>query len=289
MVAGEGFGGGKCDGNGVLPLAVAKARLRADTGTIAPMMQSLRPETQSILADVERVTGRPVQFLRDDSLVPLSTMVTARHGAPYHILRHRPSNEPLDYFVAYQAGFVLRLYGNAPAERVDFAATSAGPALLKESMLAASVFIDRDDPALDHFVKTVHHWALMQLRSLPIGMRVDTWIAREYPGLKDLQTKGIGVLQQQNAAILSQRVGNLTVPPPLLGTCAAHAVFADRLTGGESFAVPYSAMGLIDGGRELLQLWDGMAHDPSQDRALVDAWGTRLGLQDWYRWIQFEP
>ena len=216
-------------------------------------------------------------------------MVTARHGAPYHIIQHRPSNEPVDYLVAYQAGFLLRLYRNAPTERFDFAATGDGPALLKASLVAGSVFIDRDDPALDAFVERVHHWALMQLRSLPVGMRVDTWIAREYPGLKDLQVKGIGVLQQQNAAILSQQFGNLTVPPHLLGTCAAHALFADRLTGGESFAVPYTAMGLIDGGRDLLQIWDRIAHDPSQDRALADAWGARLGLQDWYRWIQFEP
>jgi hypothetical protein len=49
------------------------------------------------------------------------------------------------------------------------------------------------------------------------------------------------------------------------------------------------AKGLIDGGRELLQIWDRIAHDPGHDRALVDAWGERLGLQDWYRWIQFEP
>jgi hypothetical protein len=66
------------------------------------------------------------------------------------------------------------------------------------------------------FVATIHQWALLQLRSLPIGMRIDCWIAETYPGLRDLQEMGLAVQQQQNADILSKKLGHLNVPLHLL-------------------------------------------------------------------------
>ena len=50
----------------------------------------------------------------------------AWNGAPAHVLHYRPTNEPIDYWVAYQAGYALRLFDLPPNERFDFAGTGEG-------------------------------------------------------------------------------------------------------------------------------------------------------------------
>ena len=66
-----------------------------------------------ILQRVETLSGRPVEFKPDSSLTLRATLQLARNGAPTHVLRYRPSNEPLDYWVAYQAGYMLRLFATS--------------------------------------------------------------------------------------------------------------------------------------------------------------------------------
>ena len=72
-------------------------------------MQHLRAATQDILKRIETLSGKSVQLMRDDSLSVLATLQMARHGAAFHVLRYKPTDEPLDYLVAYQAGTSLTL------------------------------------------------------------------------------------------------------------------------------------------------------------------------------------
>lgn len=89
-------------------------------------MKNLRPQTMGVLERVEALTGRPVEFRPDSSMTLRATLQMARNGAPAHVLRYRPANEPLDYWVAYQAGYVLRLFSLPPKDRFDFAVTGQG-------------------------------------------------------------------------------------------------------------------------------------------------------------------
>lgn len=252
-------------------------------------MQPLRSETKEILAEVEKISGKPVRFFRDDALPLLTTIQMARNGASFHILRHKPSNEPLDYFVAYQAAFALRLFANPAEARFDFVPTSVGASALEGLITASAALNELDRKALALFVATIHQWALLQLRSLPIGMRIDCWIADNHAGLKDLQATGIAILQQQNVDILSRQLGNLAIPLHLLGTCAAYALLADRLLGIDRFIIPYSAAGLLDYGQELLAIWQDVPADAAHDCELVDRWAQQLGMTDWYRWVPYKP
>ena len=61
-----------------------------------------------ILERVEALSGRPVAFRPDSSLSLKASLRMARNGAPAHVLQYRPSNDPIDYWVAYQAGYALR-------------------------------------------------------------------------------------------------------------------------------------------------------------------------------------
>lgn len=252
-------------------------------------MQDLCAATNDIIERVEEQTGKSIQFMRDENLSLLATLKMARNGADFHVLRYRPSNEPLDYMVAFQAGFVLRLFENEPGQRFDFAPSPAAGQYVEPLLAAGQALGLVDKKALPEFAKFVAQWALMNLRSLPIGMRIDRWIGTEYPELKELQFASVGLQQQQNVDLLSYRLGKLSIPTPLMGAIAAYALFADRMAVGGTFAIPYEAAGVLAQGQELLSVWDELPADPKHDCRLVDSWAAKVGMSNWYTWIPYRP
>lgn len=252
-------------------------------------MKNLRPETLGLLQRIETLSGRPVEFKPDATLTLRATLQLARNGAPAHVLRYRPANEPLDYWVVYQAGYLLRLLDLPPSERFDFAGTGSAPARVEELLTAGLKLTDAEQSAAPRFAEAAAHWAMMNLRSFAIGMRIDRWLADQHPDLCLLQRQGMDALQQENLQLLSQRVGKLAIPVPLLGPVAAYALFADRLLGKTTYAIPFRAAGVLELGAELLSILDKLPAGAAQDRELVDAWAAAIGMTGWYTWIPYKP
>ena len=251
-------------------------------------MKNLRPGTLGILERVEALSGCPVEFKPDSSLTLRATLQFARNSAPAHVLRYRPSNEPLDYWVAYQAGYLLRLLELPPAERFDFAATSKAPGDVEELLATGHPLTAGDKSSLAKFAQMTAHWALLNLRSYAVGMRIDQWLADQHPDLKPLQADGIDAMQQENLQLLSKRLGTLSIPVPLLAPVAAYALLANRLLGKTGYAIPYRAAGVLDLGADLLSINDSIPDDAGYDRQLVDAWAQEIGMSGWYDWIPYK-
>jgi hypothetical protein len=252
-------------------------------------VNNLRAATKDILRLVADLSGRSVQLMRDDTLKVFSTLVTARHGSPYHVLRYQPSNDPLDYWFAYQAGFLIRLFNCPPESRFDFVPDpDANQKVLELIGLGRKLPPDERETAKG-FADVVAQWALMNLRSLSIGMRVDAWIAETYPTLRELQAPALERNLQSNLNVIGQRLGKLSVPSQFLGMDAAYALFAERLLGTDEFTIPYEAAGALDAGRDLLAILDATPAAPDHDCELVDRWAQRLGMNGWYRWQPYEP
>jgi hypothetical protein len=251
-------------------------------------MLKLLPETNMLVTQLEQLSGRSVQFLRVESLPVLATLKIARDGAAYHILQYRPSNSPLDYFISQQVSIVIRMFEQPQDKRYDFASDGSGEKQL-ESIIKASVSLSPEDrEVLPQFVKSVHHWALMQIRSIPIGMRVDAWLFETFPSMRESIKEGIAEQQQMNAEILGQRIGGLVPPTNQLGPAAAYAMFSDRLLG-TNFTIPFKAAGALNDGEELLNIFDEMRPASAYDTQLVNAWATHLGINSWYQWVPFQP
>src|ERR1043166_133120 len=143
---------------------------------------SLLPETKSLLEQVERLTNRPVDITEDPTLNTLANMQIARGNAPLHQLRYKPmgTNKP-DYYIAYQCGFVIRLLSTPGGKCFDLGVSE------KASVKMDELLADRSLPPevrgmKDHFLDGI----LTQLRSIPIGLRVDQWLMDSYPNLKEL-------------------------------------------------------------------------------------------------------
>jgi hypothetical protein len=252
-------------------------------------MKELMPTTRTILRQVEEKTGKGIQFIRDDQMTMLATLQIARNGADFHILRYQPSNDPIDYLVAFQAGFVLRLFDNPPNQRFDFAPKSDAPTKIETLLLKGKTLTGEDARRLPEAAGMITQWAFLNLRSLPIGMRIDQWIATAHPDLRDLQAKSIEFQQHQNATLLSTKIKGFEIPVSLMGPIAAYAMFADRLANNGTYAIPFEAIGLHEQGNTLLERWDSTPSDATHDRALVDAWAKACGLEGWYDWLDYTP
>lgn len=252
-------------------------------------MLRLRAPVQRLLDQVESVTGRSIQVMRDADLPVLTTVQTARHGAPFHVLRYRPVDGPLDYFVAYQVGMLLRQFRVPPEERVDLAPIPSAPKAVETLLKTGQALGKVDLEVLPRMAEFVAQWALLTLRSIPVGMRVDDWFAQDHDELHELQAAGMAEQHRQNLQVLSTRLGRLTVPTTLLGLNAAQALHADRLLKTDRFSIPYKAAGALDQGQELLNIFDELPTDPISDRALMDRWADACGMTGWYEWTRYIP
>lgn len=251
-------------------------------------MLKLLTETTDLVTQLEHLSKRPVEFMRVDSLPVLASIKIARNGASYHILQYRPSNEPVDYYIAQQIGMALRVFEQAENQRFDFASDGSGEKSL-ETIIRASASLTPDDvKLLPVFIKSVHQWAMMQLRSIPIGMRVDAWLFESFPNMRESIRRGLAEQQQMNAEILGMHVGGLFPPSNQLAPATAYALFTDRLLE-TNYSIPFKAAGALAEGNALLDIFDQMRQDSGYDTQLVNAWSRKLGMQDWYQWIPYQP
>jgi hypothetical protein len=252
-----------------------------------PVERPMKPALQQLLDDARQVSGSPVQVIYDGKLPISARLQFARHGASHHLLAVHPG-PAADYFIANQLGFLTRLYALQAGERFDFIikpeARQAAAALVDELLLPK---ISLDDAGRGEITHKIQQWLMANVRSTPVGMRIDQMIFRDAPSLRESLLAGIQEQNDLNLAGLRSLQHTFKVPARLAGPAAAYAIFVDRLLGGTGYSIPFEAMGLIDVGRALLRDFDSVPPDPSSDRQLIDAWARQLGLSDWYRWAPF--
>jgi hypothetical protein len=89
-------------------------------------------ETTAVLKQVEETSDIPVEVITDPSLPTYARIKIARGAATHHILTYNPTKPGVDYHIAYQCGFILRLFENSPDERYEFAGTKTGHEVVRE-------------------------------------------------------------------------------------------------------------------------------------------------------------
>jgi hypothetical protein len=254
-------------------------------------VMTLAPETQAILDSIADVSGKPIQFLPDAHLPVLSRITRARGNAPSHILTYRPDATGLDYVVAFEATFTLRIYQTPESERYDFAGNDKGRAAVRKMLSEPGGVVKKMGLPLataDALASQFYDGLMTQLRSMPIGIRIDEWIHETYPGLRAAQRASIDAQQRQNAQVLSPQIRQMAPPTiynPNVAMNAAYARFADRLLENPAYSVPYHSAGFLEGGEKLLAIMESIPSDAVHDRALVDAWAEELGINDWVQWL----
>lgn len=191
----------------------------------------LRPETQEILRKVEELTETPVEVVEDANQSHLARITRARGEVPFHLLRVNPSLGEPDYLIVYECGFILRLYNTSPEERREFAGTAQGRTDVERLVKKAGQTAQLPDAVKADVAQQLLDGLLTQLRSYPIGMRIDSWIHETFPHLDLLQRDAIARQQKDNLAVLQPKIRALA-PKPIydanVSMNAAYATFCDQ-------------------------------------------------------------
>lgn len=242
---------------------------------------------------LEATSGKPVILQPDPDLKLIARITIARGAAPGHVLTYNPKyGEATDYHIVFQCGLALRTYETPSSDRFDVASTEAGRReageLVADHLRRSG--INLPGPALDQFKAQLYDGIILQLRSVPVGLRVDHWVRETYPTL-DAQQRSSAVRQlAENQGALAPQMKAIA-PDKIyranLGMNAALALFWGRTLGDVTAAAPYKIAGFLDLGEELLRAADATPPDPSADRSLIERWGGLLGLTGWFALIPF--
>lgn len=254
----------------------------------------LRDSTIALIQRLEEETGLAVQVTAVASLDTLATVKMARGGqAMHHVMFNPMADAAPDYLICRDCAFALRQYAPPPDDRVELAPSDVGRARVEEQLRAPKGPVHRyhlDDERVTTLRDKLYGGMMLQLKTTPVGIRVDEWLLEEYPDLSDLQQGHARQRILDDMQMLSEEVRSLTPPRPLMASLAMNAAFAEfwsRRWQEPELVEPYRAPGSFRDGRALLRISDSLPKDPGSDKALVDEWARMLGLSDWYQWRTF--
>jgi len=251
---------------------------------------SLHAITQNVLRLVETRSGIPVHVEADPTLPgsTLAKVLVARGALALHRVSYRPdgSSAP-DYLICHEAGFILRLFDAPPEKRLDFVASPEADLAIERLVNAHPVAKALPPPALPKFYQMLRDGLLNHLRSIPVGMRVDRWLATEFPALAELQKASILRQLQDSAATLAPQ-HRQTVPLKIFDATqsisAAFAAFWAGRLNQPQLALPFKAGGYLQAGQELLAIWESTPDLAENDRLIIDEWAGKLGIAGWHQW-----
>lgn len=144
--------------------------------------------------------------------------------------------------------------------------------------------------ALPKLCQILRDGLLHHLRSIPVGMRVDRWLATEFPALTELQKASIQRQVQDSAITLAPKHRQASPPKIFDATQAISAAFALFWAGRlnqPQLALPFKAAGYFEAGQELLAIWESTPDVAENDRTIIDAWAGRLRIAGWYQWERY--
>jgi hypothetical protein len=254
---------------------------------------SLSETTKEVLRLVETRSGIPVH-VEPDPILPgtlLAKVEMARGQLALHRVTYRPdSSARPDYLICQQAGFILRMFDTPPDRRFDFAAADEANVAVERMVKAHPVAKALPPQALPKFCQILVDGVLNHLRSIPIGMRVDRWLATDFPALVELQQASV-LRQVQDSAVTLAAEHRQTAPQKIYDATqaisAAFAIFwSDRLNQPQ-LSFSFKVTGYLQAGQELVSIWESTPDAPENDRTIVDAWADKLGITGWYQWVPY--
>jgi hypothetical protein len=242
---------------------------------------------QSFLDRVEAASGKPVILLKDSNFSGHATIKIATDNHPAHLLRYKPEQESvLPYLVAYECESALRTIQADPATQFNLASK---PNMLEEvlDLMKRHHRGKNDIPShmVSQLAKQFGNGLGLQLRSMPITMRVDKLIHDAYPELSDLQHESIDRQLQENMGALGPQAKLLSpdeIIKPNATMNAAFAKFFSELWNAPMVFAPYVAAGYGEAASTLFALHERIPASSSHDRELVDAWAKCTGLDRWF-------
>jgi hypothetical protein len=161
--------------------------------------------------------------------------------------------------------------------------------LLTEDGIADKLSLPKEIAA--QLCDQIYEGIMLQIRSVPLGLRVDSWLRHGYSELNDLQEASAKKQLQDNAQVLNPQIRE-RIPSEIfranVAMNAALAQFWSEVLNEPHLSLPYKATKYWSAGLKLMELWKGIPDKPEEDYRLIDAWAEELGISGWYQWTPYE-
>ena len=222
----------------------------------------------------------------------MAVLDVARGPLRLHRIRIHPNfrNESA-YLTCFECGFILRKFAVPPERRSDFAANPKGKQEVEKLVRDHHSGKRLSPEILRGLCDQLYNGLMAQMVSIPLSLRVDSWIAESYPELLDQQKVMIGLQLQDALSSMkpeTKKIAPIQVITPSLTMNAAYALFWERRWSDPLLAMPYRSANLGIKGERLLELFDSIPSDSEHDTTLVDSWAKKLGVGHLFRWIPYD-
>lgn len=251
-----------------------------------------REITRDIMKQLEEKSGFPVQVVENTKLATTATIRIARDSIPAHVVSYKPaSGTSPDYAICWQCVFAMRLFECPPEQRFQSAASSTGDRAIERLLLnSVGRKIHLTASQLEPLKQQLHAGLITHLRSVPVGLRVVSWLGENYPELHELEREFAEDEIRMGKDSLDPNISSIMPPEifkPTTYINAAHAIFWASRLENPAYVNPYRSLGYEAEGKKLIELYNSVADEPAKDKALIDQWGAHLGIQDWYTWVPY--
>jgi hypothetical protein len=239
---------------------------------------------QRALSDLEEHSGKPVVLQQDTQLPNLARIQIATAARPVHVLSYSPKAIPeLAYLVCFQCELAKRAVLAAPDEMFNVASTDATYRQVEKLVRDRKGVPEK---MIATYSQMITDGLGTQLRSMPIGIRVDRALYRNHPELREMQRAAAERSMKDNVGCLHPSIRAQAPELFIRATAAMNAAFASAwglLWNEDAHSVPYRLAGFLEQGEELLAALDATPDSPTHDRELVSKWATLLKIDHLYQ------
>ncbi len=190
--------------------------------------------------------------MQSDSNCPgYASIKIASDDDPAHVLRYKPELESeLPYLSAFQCGLALRSIQAKTINRFD---SRPRPAMGQDVKRLVEAHLREKGSAVPmsmvpQLCQQLGHGLGLQLRSMPIAVRVDEWLFRDYPALAELQRKSIERQLQEAMHALGPSV-RAFAPQRIIdanvGMSCAFAKFWAETWDEPEVAIPFTSLAMV--------------------------------------------
>jgi hypothetical protein len=234
---------------------------------------------QHALNELEELSGTPVLLQEDASLPNLARIRIASATRPVHVLSYSPTAVPeLPYLVCFQCELAKRALLAPPDERFNVASTDETYRKVEKLVRDKHAV---PDALITTYTQMITDGLGTQLRSMPIGIRVDRSLYIDRPELRSLQRSAAERSMKENLGCLHPSIKAHAPDVVVQATASMNSAFAlawSRLWNEDTHSVPFQLAGFLDLGEKLLGSLDAIPDSPTNDRELVSEWAKLLKI-----------
>ncbi|MFW6116235.1 MAG: hypothetical protein ACOC6F_00775, partial [bacterium] len=143
-----------------------------------------------IVEEVERVSGKEIDFRPTPKLEVRARTQMARERMQHHVILFNPKEWPhLSHIIAHECARILRMLETPPEERRVPGSTPETLSAARDEVRPEAEHLPADlrDEAVDMWI----HGLVTQVTSQPIDVRIEEWISDNYPGLIEEQRRSL--------------------------------------------------------------------------------------------------